>query len=533
MSVDDLRTQKELLQKIVDHIPVMIVFLDTDRQIQLVNRETERTLGWSLAELRSEDMDVFAACYPDAKERERALSCVKTSNGEWNDFRTTVKDGRVIDTSWAVIRLSDGTRLGIGTDVSARKRAEAAEREQRLFAEALRGTAGALNSTLDYEEVLQRILETVGRVVPHDGASITLLERDQWRLAGSRGFGEGALDEVVDRSQVRALQSNGRRQSLGADEPWSSFDAREGPASARARAPWVRSEISAPIKIKGRTIGVLSLVSATADFFTDSHTERLQAFLDPAAMALQNARLVQEVQSGRERLQTLSNQLLVAQEAERVAVARELHDEIGQVLTAVGANLRTIELSPDPPTLVDRLHESLHLVDEALKKVRDLSLDLRPSLLDDFGLVPALEWFVKGQAQRSGFEATFIADSHEVRLAPNLETTCFRVAQIALANVTRHARAKHVCVELRHNGAELELMIRDDGIGFDVQAAIERAARGATLGLSSMQERVRLASGELEIDSTPGRGTEIRTRFPMRGAESEHPGTPILTIGAG
>ena len=97
----------------------------------------------------------------------------------------------------------------------------------------------------------------------------------------------------------------------------------------------------------------------------------------------------------------------------------------------------------------------------------------------------------------------------------NLETTVFRVAQIALTNVARHAQAKHVHVELRQHEAELELVIRDDGIGFDVAAALERASRGATLGLLSMQERVRLVGGTLEIESTPGMGTEIRVRFPV------------------
>jgi signal transduction histidine kinase len=102
-----------------------------------------------------------------------------------------------------------------------------------------------------------------------------------------------------------------------------------------------------------------------------------------------------------------------------------------------------------------------------------------------------------------------------MRVAPALETTCFRVAQIALTNVMRHARAKHARVELRFHKTELELTVWDDGVGFDVGAALERAAQGATLGLLSMQERVRLARGEIEIESTPGQGTIIQARFPI------------------
>jgi PAS domain S-box-containing protein len=215
------------------------------------------------------------------------------------------------------------------------------------------------------------------------------------------------------------------------------------------------------------------------------------------------------------RLQELSRQVLQAQEVERRAIARELHDEIGQVLNAVSTNLQTIQLSSNAATLTERLNESVDLVDEALRQIRDLSLDLRPSLLDDFGLVPALAWFVDRQAQRSGFSVEWIVESSELRMRANLETTVFRVVQIALTNVARHAQAKHVHVELRQHEAELELVIRDNGIGFDVGAALERASHGATLGLLSMQERVRLVGGTLEITSTPGLGTEIRARFPV------------------
>ncbi len=229
----------------------------------------------------------------------------------------------------------------------------------------------------------------------------------------------------------------------------------------------------------------------------------------------ERARLHAQVRASRERLQMLSRQLVEAQEEERRRIARELHDEIGQVLTAVRTNLQAIQLSPDPTTLGPRLGESIGIVERALQQVRDLSLDLRPSLLDDFGLVPALEWYVDRQAQRSGFEADFIADPAEMRFSSILETACFRVAQAALTNVVRHAQAKHVRVELRRTETELQLLVRDDGVGFDVSAALERAAHAATLGLLAIQERVRLAGGQVEINAAPMQGTEIRARFPL------------------
>jgi signal transduction histidine kinase len=401
-------------------------------------------------------------------------------------------------------------------EVAERKRAENAEREQRSLAEALRDTASALTSTLDFEEVLDRILENVGLVVPHETSLIFLLENDHWRVAGHKGLAERGLKEWIEGLQPTVAERPIYRRILQSAQPLVIPDSHADPDWViLPELAWIRSVMSAPIRAKGRYLGLLNLHSAVPNYFTNAHVAPLQAFADQAAVALENASLLREVHAGRERLQALSEQLLDAQEAERRAVARELHDEIGQVLAAVGANLLAIEPSSRPVNLSERLEESLDLVDDAIKRIRDLSLDLRPSLLDDFGAVPALEWYIDRQAQRSGWSAEFVAEPSEMRLPPGLETTCFRVAQVALTNVARHAQAKKVRVELLRHQTELEMVISDDGVGFDVQAALERARRGATLGLLSMEERVRLARGVLEIKSAPGHGTEIRVRFPL------------------
>jgi signal transduction histidine kinase len=164
---------------------------------------------------------------------------------------------------------------------------------------------------------------------------------------------------------------------------------------------------------------------------------------------------------------------------------------------------------------MQRLEDSIAIVDHTIQQVRNLSLNLRPSLLDDLGLVAALEWYVERQTQRVGLTGHFVADSLAFRPQPTVETTCFRVVQEALTNIARHARARQVWVELQGRGAELHLLIRDDGVGFDVRAAQERAAQGASFGLLGMRERVELAGGRLEMTSAPGRGAEIHVRFPL------------------
>lgn len=211
----------------------------------------------------------------------------------------------------------------------------------------------------------------------------------------------------------------------------------------------------------------------------------------------------------------LASQVVLAQEAERKRLSRELHDEIGQALTAVSFNLQAYQQSVGDPTIKAHLQDSLSIIESTLHQVRDLALDLHPTILDDLGLVAALQWYVSRLAERAGLTIELVADPLETSLPADINTTCFRIVQEALTNILRHARAKTVVVELRRHTVELELVIRDDGIGFDVQAAREHSARGTSLGLLGMQERVLLLKGQLRVKSAPGVGTEIRARFPL------------------
>lgn len=215
------------------------------------------------------------------------------------------------------------------------------------------------------------------------------------------------------------------------------------------------------------------------------------------------------------RLHVLSHRLLQAQEAERRQIARELHDQIGQALTALKLNLQALSGAANEQVRAERISDSIGIADHLLQQIRDMSLDLRPSLLDDLGLIPALRWYVDRQGQRSGLRIEFSTDRFDNRFSPAVETTCFRVAQEALTNVFRHAGAASVRLELRRDGAELRLTVRDDGCGFDVSSAQQRAKEGESVGLLGMQERVQLASGRLEIQSSAGSGTAISAWFPL------------------
>jgi PAS domain S-box-containing protein len=216
--------------------------------------------------------------------------------------------------------------------------------------------------------------------------------------------------------------------------------------------------------------------------------------------------------SDAERLQALSKQLLEIQENERRSLARELHDEIGQTLTSLKILLE-MSTKAKADNARESLQEALGLISSLIGHVRNLSLNLRPPILDDLGLVPAIRWHLLHRTEKMGIETHFKAEPEEIHVSGEIKTACFRVAQEALTNVLKHSKPKSVEVQVMKRGANLELTVRDDGTGFDVDSAFRRAAAGESFGLLGMQERVRLAGGTLVIRSEQGRGSEIQATF--------------------
>jgi len=230
-----------------------------------------------------------------------------------------------------------------------------------------------------------------------------------------------------------------------------------------------------------------------------------------------SARDITERKQAQDTLRMFSRQLIEAQEDERRRIARDLHDQIGQTLTAVKMNLYTVQRFSNAPEAAHRLKDNIDAVDEALRLVRDLSVDLRPPLLDDLGLATALCWYVDRYEKRAGVttDVQIELPNENERFSRDLETACFRIAQEALTNVARHARATHVLLQLNRTPTTLEMIVRDDGIGFDPMALRKRARRVATLGLLGMQERAHAAGGVLEIHSMATRGTEVHFSVPV------------------
>jgi signal transduction histidine kinase len=232
-------------------------------------------------------------------------------------------------------------------------------------------------------------------------------------------------------------------------------------------------------------------------------------------MALYKHQAEAKLQTTSRQLKALSRHVLEVQELERRRVAIELHDELGQSLTAIKINLQLSQRLKEQ-ALTDLNQESIRIVEDALQQVRRLATTLRPSMLDDLGLAPALKWIAEQSATRGGFVVNFHHVRSQSRLAPDIETACFRIAQEALTNITRHAQAGQVEISLRREGEEMVLCVQDDGLGFDIEAMRLRAVQGASLGVLGMQERANLIGGQLNIQSVPGQGSTVRLSCPWR-----------------
>ena len=197
-------------------------------------------------------------------------------------------------------------------------------------------------------------------------------------------------------------------------------------------------------------------------------------------------------------------------------VARELHDEVGQALTGLKLMLEAEPRAgaPGRAPAAERLRAAQDVVERLIGQVRDLSLDLRPSMLDDLGLLPALLWQFERYTAQTGVQVDFRHRGLERRLAPDVETTAYRLVQEALSNVRKHAKATRASIALKGRDRQVEVVIQDNGRGFEVEEALDRSLSQGHIGLHSMRERAELVGGTLVIDSNVGKGTRLTFTLP-------------------
>jgi signal transduction histidine kinase len=216
-----------------------------------------------------------------------------------------------------------------------------------------------------------------------------------------------------------------------------------------------------------------------------------------------------------QRLRALAARLAEVAETERQRLARELHDQVGQNLTALGINLNIVRTQVGEEAVAERsrLDDSLSLVEQTAERIRDLMTGLRPPVLDDYGLLAALHWYSEQFARRTGIETRVEGSEPIPRLPPHVENALFRIAQEAFTNVAKHAQATQVSVTVRASDESVRLVVEDDGIGFDHVAQSRRSAEPAW-GLLTMSERAEAVGGHCRVESSAGQGTRVSVEVP-------------------
>jgi signal transduction histidine kinase len=265
----------------------------------------------------------------------------------------------------------------------------------------------------------------------------------------------------------------------------------------------MRAALYVPLVLRDRAIGVVTVRDKRGADPRFSHDDlRLaEVFAQRASVAVDLSHRV---------AQDALRRVVSAQEAERRRLARELHDETGQALTSILLGLRAVEDAEGELELREAIGEVRDLVRSTLRDVRRLAVELRPTALDDFGLVPALERLTDSFAEQTGISVDFQASLTSGRLPTEIETALYRIVQESLTNIVKHARAGSVSVVLTRKEDAVSVVVEDDGVGFE-----PGRPRDGGIGLLGMQERVALLGGRLAIESRPGAGTTFVAEVPL------------------
>ena len=524
------RRERDFSQSIVETTSALVMVLDADGRITLFNRACEELTGYAAAETIGCTIWEFLIperFVPDVQEIISSLRA-DVPPGHY-EIPLLTRDDNERWITWTYTNVKDeagsvATLVGIGVDVTDFRRVQQTLERRNRELQALVEAGQLLSGTLDLDEVLDRVLDVVQKQFnlasvsfsSYDPATQTFEIRAQHYDAPAHQVGQIGERRTRDQHPYssHALDTG---QPVYEPDLWNASHIPEE-KRAEARAKNIRSVVEVPLIAKGQPVGVLHLRSfETPRFFTEEELAFVRAIAPGAAAAIDNARLYGQIDAARARAEGLAARVVQAQEEERRRIARELHDEVGQLLT--GAKLSQEMLVADLPAelteLRERALENVDLIDATMDVVRKLSLDLRPAALDELGLRAALEWHIERYQHRTGLQVTLRQEAFPSQLPDPLATAVYRIIQEALTNVARHASAESIVVEVACAGRSLCVQVTDDGCGFDAATVLRTGLAEGHFGLVGLQERAMLLGGKARIESAPGKGTRIAVELPL------------------
>lgn len=480
---EELKREKEVLEKIFDNIPVMIGFVGQDGRVKLVNPEWERTIGWTLKELQEHNVDIFAEAYPDLSYRQEVLDFVAAATGEWVDLKIKARNGAVIDAACAVVRLSDGRRVAIAQNITERKGAE----------EALRRS----------EDHLRLVIETIPVMT--------------WSTKP---------DGVVDFLSKRWTDYAGISLEKYTQDPNGPIHPDDMPrVTENWRAVMAEGELyEEEMRLQRATGEYRWFLVRTAPFRDESG--KIVKWYGVCTDIDDRKRAEEQLKATSAQLRALSASLSSAREEEATRIAREIHDELGATLTTLRWDLEELgeELSavtdPDQAkALRTKVSEMMKISDATVNTVRRIASELRPVALDTLGLGEAIEFQAREFHKRTGITVVCDCSQDSSELSPEQATAVFRIFQEAMTNILRHAEATSVEIQLKEESSDVILTIKDNGRGITEEEKSNRR----TLGLLGMRERAHLLGGGVAITGSKEEGTQIVVRIPLNRAADAKP----------
>jgi len=388
------------------------------------------------------------------------------------------------------------------------------------LAETLQTAYLTISKSLNLNDVLKNLLAVLRKLVPYDSADVELLHNGhQLVIVAAHGYENfssvkflGMTFELADFKLTKRMFDN-RQSCLLADV--SQF-----PEWVRLpESIHIQSWLGVPIIVQDKVIGLYSLDKVEPGFFTQEHLHLAELLAVPAAIAIANARLFEEVNTNREQLQLLTRRVYTAQEEERLRLSGELHDDLGAMLTPIKARLYKIPLQPpvNPIEIRAELDAAMSKIDDVSHHVRRLARDLRPPSIDAVGIGPVMAQYCRDYAKQTGLTITYESHAALPPLPGDFSIGLYRILQEALNNVVKHAKATHVDVSFELADNVLTLVIVDNGQGLNPEADPNRIPG---IGMVGMQERVALLKGTLTVTSHPGQGVRLHASLPMPPAVS-------------
>ncbi len=524
---EGLQAQKQKFQALSESSPVGMAVVDGSSafKFKYMNPKFREFFGCDIRQVP--DMAAWLTrVYPEPVVCRRAgskwldiLKAIKPGVDRSYIRRLSGKDGSHRYIKFIPVQLQVDEILMACWDITKNKEAEQRIRERNLVLGVLNDIMASVTRSLELSEILEPLrtvlveklkISAGGIFFPREGDGRIETEMS-WGVPASlqEDFGALALQCRKDGQVLHESDITLVRHKAGGSET---------KACARLKISGFRSYLCISLRAKGEMEGMIFLVDRKRDTFNDDQIAFYKTLGQQVGIATQNARLFQEARQSHAEMKALSLRLVRVQEDELRYVARELHDEIGQLLTGLRLAIEmALESTVEP---IASLVEAKSLANALTGLVRELSRKLRPSMLDDLGLFPALRSLFERFSTHTGLQVVFEhTQPDEKRFSREVETAVYRIVQEALTNVARHAKASWATVRLWSHEKTLGIQVEDHGVGFDLPSALKA---GETNGLNVIRERVMLLGGQFSIDAHPGAGTRLTAELPteMGGGDS-------------